>query len=81
MVSSKAATVKDYLSELPADRKRDIARVRAAIRQNLPPGYKEMMLFGAIVYCIPLSRYPATYNGAPLITRGSRRRRTTWLCT
>jgi len=67
MVSSKAATVKDYLSELPAERRSDIARVRAVIRENLPAGYKEMMQFGMIAYCIPLSRYPETYNGAPLL--------------
>jgi hypothetical protein len=67
MVSSKTPTVKNYLSELPGDRKSDIERVRATIRENLPVGYEEMMQFGMIAYCIPLSRYPETYNGAPLL--------------
>ena len=67
MVSSTATTVKEYLSGLPAERRRDIARVRSQIRANLPAGYKEMMQFGMIAYCVPLSRYPETYNGAPLL--------------
>ena len=67
MVSSTATTVKDYLSGLSMERRRDIARVRSAIRANLPAGYKEMMQFGMIAYCVPLSRYPETYNGAPLL--------------
>ncbi len=67
MVSSTATTVNDYLSELPAERRPDIARVRAAIRANLPTGYNEMMQFGMIAHCVPLSRYPETYHGAPLL--------------
>ena len=67
MVSSHAATVKDYLAELSADRRQAIARVRKSIRENLPSGYKEMMQFGMIAYCIPLTCYPDTYNGAPLL--------------
>jgi hypothetical protein len=67
MVSSAAKTVKDYLSGLPAERRREIARVRSEIRANLPAGYKEMMQFGMIAYCVKLSRYPETYNGAPLL--------------
>jgi hypothetical protein len=67
MVSSAAKTVKDYLSGLPAQRRREIARVRSQIRANLPAGYKEMMQFGMIAYCVKLSRYPETYNGAPLL--------------
>ena len=67
MVSSKASDVKDYLAELPVERRKEIARVRSVIRANLPAGYKETMQFGMIAYCVPLSRYPETYNGAPLL--------------
>jgi hypothetical protein len=67
MVSCSATTVNDYLSELPPERRRDIARVRSQIRAHLPAGYKEMMQFGMIAYCVPLSRHPETYNGAPLL--------------
>src|SRR5690606_32559995 len=29
-------------------------------------GYEEAMQYGMIGYCVPLSRYPDTYNGQPL---------------
>jgi len=66
MVQSKARTVKEYLDELPADRRREIARVRSVVRKNLPAGYREMMGWGMISYGIPLETYPHTYNEQPL---------------
>jgi hypothetical protein len=66
MVSSKASTVTQYLKGLPAERRRAIAAVRGVIRDRLPTGYVEVMQHGMIGYCIPLSRYPKTYNGQPL---------------
>ena len=66
MVTSRAATVPDYLAGLPADRRKAISAVRSVIRKNLPKGYKETMGFGMICYSVPLSRYPDTYNGQPL---------------
>jgi sugar/nucleoside kinase (ribokinase family) len=66
MVQSKANTVADYLAQLPAERRQAIEAVRAVILENLPTGYEESMQFGMIGYAVPLSRYPKTYNGAPL---------------
>ena len=66
MVTSRAATVPDYLAGLPADRRKAISAVRSVIRKNLPKGYKEAMGYGMICYSVPLSRYPDTYNGQPL---------------
>lgn len=66
MVSSNAATVKDYLSELPEDRRKAIATVRKEIRKNIPKGYVETMQYGMISYIIPLKRFPETYNKQPL---------------
>lgn len=66
MVQSKAQTVKEYLAELPADRRKEIEAVRKVILANLPKGYEEGMEFGMIGYYIPLSRYPKTYNKQPL---------------
>lgn len=65
MVTSKAATVEEYLQELPPERRAVIAEVRETILENLPDGYVEKMR-GAISYEIPLEDYPATYNGQPL---------------
>src|SRR5687768_16927671 len=68
MVQSKATTVKEYLDELPADRRKEIAKVRSVVRKSLPKGYRERMNWGMISYEIPLERYPDTYNKQPLGT-------------
>ena len=66
MVTSRAATVQDYVDELPEGRREAIARVRDVVRGHLPDGYRETMAWGMITWCIPLERYPDTYNGQPL---------------
>ena len=67
MVSSTAATVSSYLASLPPERRKIVATIRKLIRANLPKGYREAMNFGMISYEIPLTRYPKTYNGQPLV--------------
>jgi cell division septation protein DedD len=66
MPRSPAATVDAYLASLPEDRRAAIAAVRAVINANLPDGYREGMQFGMIGWCVPLARFPDTYNGQPL---------------
>jgi hypothetical protein len=66
MVSSKATTVREYLTELPADRRAVVAAVRKVILDNLPPGFEEGMQYGMLGYRIPRARHPDTYNGQPL---------------
>jgi hypothetical protein len=66
MARSNAATVQEYLDELPGDRRSVVSAVREVILRNLPPGYREAMSWGVISYEVPLERYPDTYNGQPL---------------
>ncbi|HEU0301956.1 MAG TPA: DUF1801 domain-containing protein [Longimicrobium sp.] len=66
MVISKAATVQEYLDELPEERRAVVSAVRDLIVRNLPEGYHEMIGAGMIGYGIPLEDYPDTYNGQPL---------------
>ena len=66
MVSSKAATVAEYLASLPGDRRDTIAAVREVVVKHLPAGYQEAMNWGMICWQVPLERYPDTYNGKPL---------------
>ncbi len=66
MASSKAATVDEYLAELPEDRRAVVSAVRDVVLRNLPAGYTETMSYGMIGYGIPLERYPDTYNKQPL---------------
>jgi uncharacterized protein YdhG (YjbR/CyaY superfamily) len=66
MASSKAATVDQYLAELPAERREVVSKMRDLVKHNLPKGYAEAMNWGMISYELPLARYPNTYNGQPL---------------
>ena len=62
---SKAKTVREYLAELPADRRAALEAVRAAILENLAGGYEEGMQYGMIGYYVPHSIYPAGYHCDP----------------
>ena len=64
---SDAATVEQYLSELPESRREAIEKVRDVVLANLPEGYEEAMNWGMITYQVPLKTHPDTYNGKPLM--------------
>ncbi len=64
---SDAKTAEEYLAGLEMDRRREVSRVRDVVLENLPGGFVEGMAYGMIAYVIPLSRYPTTYNGHPLV--------------
>ena len=70
MVSSKAATVAEYLAELPADRRAEIEKVRDLVNAALPAGYREGMAWGLIGWVVPLEVHPDTYNKQPLLYAG-----------
>lgn len=64
-MQSKASTVKEYIEELPAERKAAITQLRSVIKKNIPKGFKEMMCYGMIGYVVPHSLYPAGYHCKP----------------
>ncbi len=64
-MQSKAATVEQYLKELPADRRAAISAVRDVIRKNIDPLCQETMSYGMIGYVIPHSVYPPGYHCDP----------------
>ena len=64
---SSSTTVTEYLASLPAERRAVVSKVRAVVRKHLPGGYKEVAAGGGIAWVVPLSRYPETYNGQPLM--------------
>ena len=66
-MQSNAKTVKEYIAELPDERKKAISIVRKTILENLPDGYEEVMNWGMITYQVPLETYPDTYNKKPLM--------------
>lgn len=64
-MQSKAATVEQYLAELPADRREAVSTVRDVIRKNLDKGFQEGMGYGMIGYSVPHSIFPAGYHCDP----------------
>ena len=70
MARSSAATVEEYLQELPGERAEALSAVRRVILDHLPPGYVETMNWGMICYEVPLARCPDTYNKQPLMFAG-----------
>lgn len=64
-MQSKAATVQEYLAELPADRRPAIERVRRLILENLDPVFREGMQYGMIGFHVPHSVYPPGYHCDP----------------
>ena len=64
-MQSKAATVEQYLSELPADRREAIEAVRRVVLKNLDKDYEEGMQYGMIGYYVPHRVYPAGYHCDP----------------
>lgn len=65
VMQSQTITVKDYIENLPEDRKKAIAELREIILKNLPEGFAEVMSNGMIGYIVPHTRYPAGYHVDP----------------
>ena len=65
-VPAVPAAVAEYLDELPAERRELLRAVRDVVAQAMPRGYQEGIAFGMVTWCVPLERYPDTYNGRPL---------------
>lgn len=64
-MQSKATTVKQYLSELPADRRAAVEAVRKVILQNLDKDYEEGIQYGMIGYFVPHRVWPDGYHCDP----------------
>ncbi len=58
----KASTVKEYIDQIPEDRKPIIKKIRSIINKNLPKGFKEMICYGMPGWVVPLSTYPDGYH-------------------
>jgi hypothetical protein len=64
-MQSKAATVAEYLAELPDDRRLALSAVREVVLKNLDRDYEEGMQYGMIGYYVPHRVYPAGYHCDP----------------
>jgi hypothetical protein len=64
--TTPSSAISTFLTNLPAERRREVERVRKEVRRNLPAGYEEVISKNMLVYQVPLKRYSDTYNGHPL---------------
>jgi hypothetical protein len=64
-MQSKAATVDQYLAELPDERREALAAVREVILKSLDKDYEEGMQYGMIGYYVPHRVHPAGYHCDP----------------
>jgi hypothetical protein len=64
-MQSKAASIDDYINELPAERHEAMQKLRKLILKNLPKGFKEEMSYGMIGYVVPHDIYPKGYHCDP----------------
>lgn len=64
-MTSNAKTPKEYLKELPADRKEPVTKLREVVLNNLPKGFKETMSYGMLGYGVPQEIYPPGYHCDP----------------
>lgn len=64
-MANKPSTVKEYIDELPEERKSVISELREVIINNLPKGFEETISYGMIGYVVPHSLYPGGYHCDP----------------
>ena len=64
-MAAKPTTPKEYVDQLPADRKKVIAKLRTTLRKHLPKGFKEEMNYNMLGYVVPHSLYPDGYHCNP----------------
>lgn len=64
-MQSKAASVKEYLASLPADRRAALEAVRAVINANIDKDYEEGMGYGMMGWHVPHRVFPAGYHCDP----------------
>ena len=64
-MQSAALTPDQYISELPEVRKIAMEQLRKIVLDNLPAGFKEVMSYGMLGYCVPHEIYPNGYHCNP----------------
>ncbi len=61
----EANTPEEYIAQIPDERKQPIEKLRTVIKQNLPEGFEEGILYKMIGFYVPLSSYPNGYHCQP----------------
>ena len=64
-MQSKATSPKDYINQLPEDRKAPITKLNNLIKKQMPKGLEAGMEYGMLAYYVPKSIYPDGYHCKP----------------
>lgn len=64
-MQSSATTPKEYMEQLPEDRKQAMTKLREVIIKNLPKGFEEIMNYGMLGWVVPHSMYAPGYHCDP----------------
>ena len=58
----EAATVDEYINQLPEERQEVIIKLRKILRSNLPKGFSEQLSYNMIGFVVPHDIYPGGYH-------------------
>ena len=61
----KANNIKEYIEQIPQERKMYFTKLRNTILSNLPKGFEEQLNYGMIGYVVPHNLYPKGYHCDP----------------
>lgn len=64
-MKNTAATIEEYIDQLPEERKEVVQKLQEVIKASLPTGFVEEMNYGMIGYVVPHITYPAGYHCNP----------------
>ncbi len=63
----EAATIKEYIDQLPEDRQEVMKKLRSVIKRNIPKGFQECINYNMPSYVVPHSIYPDGYHCSPAL--------------
>lgn len=66
-MTAKPSTPKEYVDQLPPERKKVVSKLRTTLRKNLPKGFKEEMNYNMLGYVVPHAIYADGYHCNPAL--------------
>lgn len=64
-MSNSILTVEDYILQAPQERQKSLKELRNVIKNHLPKGFEEGILYNMIGYYVPHTIYPEGYHCNP----------------
>ena len=58
-------TVQDYINEVSEDKKEAFVKLQHTIKNSLPKGFEEVIIYNMIGYVVPFKTYPEGYHCDP----------------